>query len=115
MARNKPLIRIHGGGFKPAPADLEALWVQALRAGVGRDATDALPAFDRCRREFVYYGNEINAVLAAEGRRYDAKLDLADLENTLAGLTALSKSRQFRREHYERLPGKTALKEFLAD
>src|SRR5258705_4264872 len=106
MARNKPLIRIHGGGFKPAPADLEALGVQALRAGVVRDATDALHAFDRCRREFVYYGDEINAVLAADGRRYDAALDLADLKNTLAALAALAKSGQFRREHYERLPGK---------
>ncbi len=33
----------------------------------------------------------------------------------MAALAALSKSRQFRREHYERLPGKTAFKEFLAD
>jgi hypothetical protein len=115
MARNKVLILIHGRGFKPARSDLEALWVQALRAGVVRDATDALPAFDQCRREFVYYGDEINAVLAAEGRRYDAALDLADLKNTLAALATLAKSRQFRREHYERLPGKTALKEFLAD
>jgi hypothetical protein len=114
-ARNKTLILIHGRGFKPARSDLEALWIQALRTGLGRDATQALPAFDRCRCEFVYYGDEINAVLAATGRRYDAALDLADLKNTLAALAALSKPRQFRREHYERLPGKTALKEFLAD
>src|SRR4249919_1269440 len=83
--------------------------------GLARDAAEALPGFDSCRREFVYYGDEINALLASEGRRYDASLDLADLENTLAALAMLSKSRQFRREHYERLPGKTAVKEFLAD
>ena len=46
---------------------------------------------------------------------YDPSLDLADLEHTLSALAALSKARQFRREHYERLPGKTAFKEFLAD
>ena len=113
--RAKTLILIHGRGFKPARADLEAMWLQALRCGLARDAAEALPGFDSCRREFVYYGDEINAVLASEGRRYDASLDLADLENTLAALAMLSKSRQFRREHYERLPGKTAVKEFLAD
>ncbi len=114
-ARNKSLILIHGRGFKPARADLQPLWLQALRCGIGRDATEALPAFDRCRLEFVYYGDEVNAVLAAERRSYDPSLDLADLEHTLSALAALSKSRQFRREHYERLPGKTAFKEFLAD
>ena len=114
-ARAKTLILIHGRGFKPARADLEAMWLQALRCGLARDAPRHCPEFDRCRREFVYYGDEINAVLASEGRRYDASLDLADLENTLSALAVLSKSRQFRREHYERLPGKTAVKEFLAD
>ena len=113
--RAKTLILIHGRGFKPARAEVEELWVRALRSGVQRDAPDALPAFDGCRREFVYYGDDINAVLAAQGRSYDAALDLADLKNTLASLAALSRSRQFRREYYERLPGKTALKEFLAD
>ena len=114
-ARNKSLILVHGRGFKPARADLESLWLRALRGGIGRDVAEALPAFDRCRYEFVYYGDEINAVLTAGGRSYDPLIDLADLEHTLSTLSALSKSRQFRREHYERLPGKTAFKEFLAD
>lgn len=113
--RNKSLVVVHGRGFKPPRGELEALWTQALRAGVRRDAADALPGFDRCRCEFVYYGDEVNAVLNTAGRSYDASLDLADLKNTLSALSALSRSKQFRREHYDRVPGKTAFKEFLAD
>jgi hypothetical protein len=112
---NKTLILVHGRGFKPAKAELEALWLRALRAGLQRDAPDAAAALDHCTVQFVYYGDEIHDVLTANGRSYDPALDLADLNNTVAALTALSKTKQFRREHYERLPGKTPLKEFLAD
>ncbi len=115
QVRSKSLIFVHGRGFKPARGELEALWMQALRGGVRRDAADALATFDRCRCEFVYYGDEVNAVLDAAGRSYDTALDLADLKNTLSALSGLSKPKQFRREHYDRLPGKTALKEFFAD
>lgn len=112
---NKTLILIHGRGFKPAQADLEALWLEALGSGLTRDFADPLPAWRRCRHEFVYYGDEISTVLGRAGRRYDTALDLADLKNTLVSLAALAKTKQFRREHYERLPGKSPLKEFLAD
>jgi len=114
-APNKTLILIHGRGFKPAQPELEGLWLDALRAGLTRDSPDLLPAFERCNRVFVYYGDETSEVLRAAGRHYDAALDLADLKNTLALLTALSKTKEFRRENYERLPGKTPLKEFFAD
>ncbi len=113
--RNRTLIMVHGRGFKPPPEALEALWRRALRAGLERDAAAALPAFDECTFEFVYYGDEIRRVLTDAGRPYDAALDLADLHNTLAALVARRKSKDFRRDQYERLPGKTPFKEFLAD
>jgi len=112
---SKTLILIHGRGFKPPREALESLWFAALRAGLARDAAAAIPAFERCRREFVYYGDESREVLAAAGRHHDAALDLADLRNALTELRALPRSKDFRREHYERLPGKTPIKEFLAD
>jgi hypothetical protein len=115
MTPNKTLILVHGRGFKPAKAELEALWLRALRAGLQRDTPDAAIAFDRCTIRFVYYGDEIHDVLTASGRRYDPALDLADLNNAATALTALSTTKQFRRAHYERLPGKTPLKEFFAD
>lgn len=111
----KTLIFIHGRGFKPAERDLEALWTQALRAGLERDAPDRVAAFDRAERTLVYYGDEIRRVLESAGRVYDDALDLEDLKASLGSLRALTKTKQFRREHYERLPGKTPLKEFLAD
>jgi hypothetical protein len=112
---SKTLILVHGRGFKPPRAALDALWYRALRAGIVRDAAAAIPAFEQCRREFVYFGDETRAMLIAAGRRDDGPLDLADLENTLTELRALARSKDFRREHYERLPGKTPIKEFLAD
>ncbi len=112
---NKTLILIHGRGFKPDRAQLQALWLRALRAGLARDAPPALEAFDRCNVQFVHYGDEIHSVLTGAGRRYDAALDLADLNDTVSALAGLSKTKQFRRQYYERLPGKTPLKEFLAD
>ena len=112
---SKTLILVHGRGFKPPRAALEALWYAALRAGIVRDAAAAIPAFEQCRLEFVYFGDETREALAAAGRNHDAALDLADLENTLTELRALARSKDFRRERYERLPGKTPIKEFLAD
>ena len=111
----KTLILVHGRGFKPPRAALEALWYAALRAGLARDAAAAIPAFEQCRHEFVYFGDETREMLTAAGRRHDAALDLADLQNTLTELSALPRSKDFRRERYERLPGKTPIKEFLAD
>ena len=58
-AANKTLILVHGRGFKPPKAELEALWLEALRSGLTRDFADPLTAWRRCRREFVYYGDEI--------------------------------------------------------
>jgi hypothetical protein len=112
---SKTLVLVHGRGFKPPRAELEALWSEAIRAGLARDAAGALPAFERCRREFVYFGDASNAVLTAAGRVHDASLDLADLKNALTELRGLARSRDFRRDRYERLPGKTPIKEFLAD
>jgi hypothetical protein len=114
-AQGRALILVHGRGFKPAKADLERLWTSALTVGLRRDRPEAIEAFQKTPREFVYYGEEIRSVLNGAGRRHDPALDLADLENTLSSLSALEKTKQFRREYYERLPGKTSLKEFLAD
>ena len=113
--RGTSLIFVHGRGFKPPQAELARLWSAALAAGLARDRPDALDAFAAATKELFYYGDEIAAVLKGAGRRHDASLDLADLENTLERLVAIEKTKQFRREHYERLPGKTPLKEFLAD
>jgi hypothetical protein len=106
---------IHGRGDKPEIAALEGLWREALRAGIARDFPDRLPALKRTRIELVHYGDLARQVLAKKGRKYDEALDLADQRKALADLAARAKSKDFRREHYERLPGKTPIREFLAD
>ena len=109
------LVLVHGRGFKPPKDDVQRLWIGALTAGLRRDRADAVSVLQNSATELVYFGDEVATVLNRAGRRYDVALDLADLENTLAGLSAVEKTKHFRREHYERLPGKTPLKEFLAD
>jgi hypothetical protein len=106
---------IHGRGDKPARDALESLWRDALRTGIARDFADRLPALARARIDFVYYGDLSRQVLGARGRKYDEALDLADLRRALGDLAARGKSKDFRREHYERMPGKTPVREFLAD
>jgi hypothetical protein len=113
----KTLILVHGRDFKPAPDDLWPLWQQALAAGLSRDfeSDGGSVLLAQARLEQVYYGDLCNEVLERSGRTEDAELDLADRQHALKRLVALDGAKRFRRLHYEALPGKTALKEFLVD
>ncbi len=71
--------------------------------------------FDAARKENAYYGDLTNTVLSANGRSYDEALDLADRRNALEALKTLDKRKRFSGARYDRLPGKTSLKEFVAD
>lgn len=108
---------IHGGGFKPAQEDLAKLWRDALAAGLARDFRKAGGAgmLDGVRLELVYYGDLANARLAELGKCADPVLDLEDRRRDLRRLVEISGKKKFRRMHYEILPGKTALREFVAD
>ena len=46
---------------------------------------------------------------------YDEALDVADREAALSRIGEFDKSKRFRRVHYESLPGKNSVKEFLTD
>jgi hypothetical protein len=96
---------------------LQALWAQSLRAGIARDFADSstLAAFDATNLSIAYYGDLSNHHRALRGATYDEALDSADLQNTLQALTSLKNAKKFRRASYERLPGRSSLKEFLAD
>ncbi len=114
-ARNRLLLYVHGRDFKPAREHLEELVVEALRAGLQRDRADLVAAFDATTVELAYYGDISRQVLEARGRVYDEALDLVDRRNALDALKRLDKPKKFNLGRYDRLPGKTALKEFLAD
>lgn len=108
---------IHGGGYKPTAAELAALWQGAIGAGLDRDHGDAggRALLDNVRLELVYYGDLANPVISAAGQAPDPALDLTDRRRDLERLARLSSRKKFRRMHYEALPGKSAVGEFLAD
>jgi len=113
----RTLIMVHGGGHKPARDVLESLWREALAAGLDRDYADAggRAMLDDARVELAYYGDLINPVLAGTGATPDPALDLEDRRRDLQRLAALSSKRKFRRVHYEAVPGKSAMRELVAD
>jgi hypothetical protein len=113
-SRRLSIVLIHGRDFKPAEASLRELWLDAIRAGLGRDRPDHLGVLAMAAVSLAYFGDATARVLQAVGRPYDEVVDMADRRNALKQLTALE-ARRFRRNAYERLPGKTPLKEFLAD
>jgi hypothetical protein len=113
----KSLIFVHGRGFKPSADDLWSTWHEALAAGLARDfAEDGGSALlAQAKIEKVYFGDLCNGVLERAGHTQDAELDLADRLQALQRLMKLDSAKRFRRVHYEALPGKSALKEFLVD
>jgi hypothetical protein len=109
----KTILCIHCGGPKPAAPFLERYWYEALAIGIARDRRAATAELERCDFRFLYYADLGRDLPGVE--KVDEHLDVADRDAALARLRALDKSKRFRRVEYERLPGKSASREFLAD
>lgn len=107
----KRLVLIHGADAIPDEAHHRRIWRRALAAGIERDRPDASAALKEANVEFVFFGDLINPLAPTP---LDPELDLADRELGLAALTALKKSKNFRRRFYEELPGASGLSEFVA-
>ncbi len=106
---------MHGRDFKPADEIHRSICAEALRAGVQRDFPDLTDRFDDCRVELAYYGDLTNALLLDAGGHYDADLDIGDRRNALAELGRIPARKGFGIRQYDRVPGKTAHKEAMAD
>lgn len=103
---------VHGGGALCDRERYYDLWVQALAAGIRRDCSKATQ--DQLKQTTInmpWYGDVLQELFDP----IDRELDWLDRKSALAELTALSSTKAFRRMNYERLPGKSALSEFLAD
>jgi hypothetical protein len=111
----RSILLVHGRDFKPAEQPLFDLSLAALRHGIQRDYVDHADAYDMMVKEFAYYGDLTNALLEACGKQYDEQLDLGDRNNALANLKAVPVRKRFGIRQYDRLPGKSALREFAAD
>ena len=111
----RTILLVHGRSFKPDKKALKRYWMSALRHGVRRDLTPARQRrFEEARVEMVYYGHHSNEFLRSRGGTYDPAKDLLDRRLTLDRLKGYPAS-EFNRQAYNVLPGKTSLKEFLAD
>lgn len=113
MHERRSILYVHGRGFKPSPDTLAEIAVTALRKGIERDYPDCLPLLDDVTIELAYYGDLTRPLLEASGRRYDEELDVGDRRNALAELAQIPKRKRFGIRQYDRLPGKSALPEFL--
>ncbi len=109
------LVLVHGRGFKPRRGELLGIWREAMRHGLERDRADLAESFRRLSVQMAYYGDLTGAFLGENGESYDEQLDIADRHNALASLKSIAKPKQFKMARYDKLPGKSALKEFAAD
>jgi hypothetical protein len=112
---DRSILVVHGRDFKPVSGELAELVGTALRAGIERDFPDCLPIFESIPRRLAYYGDLTNELLQEQGRKYDPALDLGDRNNALNGLRGITARKRFGIRQYDRIPGKSAIPEFLAD
>lgn len=113
--RGRSILFVHGHDFKPDRDTLLEISLSAMRAGIERDYPDCLPAFDGLHCDMAYYGDLNNEILRELGRHYDAGLDVGDRHNALRQLREIPARKRFGIRQYDRLPGKTAVPEFIAD
>jgi hypothetical protein len=113
-ARRSILI-VHGGDFKPPEEVYKYEAVTALRAGVRRDFPEHVEAFGKIGIELAYYGDLGNAYLRSRGRHYDERLDIGDRRNALETLKKITQRKKFGLQQYDKLRGKSAVPEAIAD
>ena len=109
------VIAVHGRGVKPAARELEALWHDAIAVAMKREGKKAMAAWQTADFELVYFGDLTTSFLTRAQRRYDATTDLADRRRVLNELQTMKRKSFDSRSIYERLPGRTAFREFVAD
>jgi hypothetical protein len=112
MGNQKKILLIHGRGPKPTSDQTKSLWIEALKTGIARDKPKLMDKFDTVPMELFYYADQFAEYQLPD---YDSHQDLDDRLEALRLIQSLKKSGDFRRRHYDQLPGKTALKEFAMD
>ncbi|MDX1482474.1 MAG: hypothetical protein R3315_12400 [Woeseiaceae bacterium] len=106
------IVFTHGRGCKPAPNVCLDIFFRALATGITADAPDERESLGRCTRSIAYYGDFTNELLTSADESYDEQLDVNDLENSLNELAGIDRKKGFGVKNYDRLPGKSAAREF---
>ncbi len=107
----RTLLLVHGRGPKPSQAQLLMQWRKCLDRSLERDYPNATN-LNSVRVQLAYYADLLDDYLP---ENYNAATHAADREAALKTLLKLKNTKQFRRVHYDALPGKTSRREFLAD
>ncbi len=87
----------------------------ALLEAVQRDYPDHVESFGKVGIELAYYGDLGNAYLRSKGRHYDEQLDIGDRRNALESLRKIPQRKKFGLQYYDKLRGKSAIPEAIAD
>lgn len=111
---NRSLLIVHGRDFKPGRETYMDLCMAALRSGVERDFPAQVDGFDVLQKHIAWYGDLSADILQGCGKKYDLELDIGDRRNALARLREITARKRFGIRQYDRLPGKSALPEFVA-
>lgn len=112
---DRSLLVVHGRDFKPSEEAYMDLSMAAMRSGIERDYPDCLDGFDAVHKEVAWYGDLNAEVLEAKGKRYDEDLDVGDRRNALEALRKVTARKRFGIRQYDKLPGKSAVPEFVAN
>lgn len=112
---NRSLLLVHGRDFKPGREVYLDISLAALRAGIERDYPDKVEGFDVLQKHFAWYGDLSAEILLQIGKSYDRELDIGDRRNALNALREIPARKRFGIRQYDKLPGKTAIPEFIAD
>lgn len=112
---SRSILLVHGRDFKPAEEALLDISLQAIRAGIERDYPDHIAAYDMVSKDMAYFGDLNNELLKSAGKSYDETLDMGDRNHALAQLRKILVRKRFGIRQYDRLPGKSAFREFVAD
>lgn len=113
-AADRTMLFVHGRDFKPTADNWLDVSVATIKAAIARDCPEVLDKFADVRKQVAYYGDINNEFHTGKGRRYDPELDMGDRRNALRSLAAIDKRKNFGVHRYDRVPGKTALGEFIA-
>lgn len=112
----KHIFFMHGRSFKPDIKEIKENWYRAIEYGIQRDfGSQARQQFQNTKKTFIYYGHISNHFLNQIGKNYNKEMDVEDRNTSLNSLTQHSSSDFSESSIYENLPGKSALKEALAD
>jgi len=111
----RSILIVHGCDFKPPSEVFLEHAAVALRAGIERDYPENVGVFDTLHVDIAYYGDLGNELLSSAGRYYDEQLDIGDRRNALDDLRKIPNRKKFGLQQYDKLRGKSAIPEAVAD